>query len=173
MDDMIRATCTKMSREHRAWAAMSRAIGELRESETWLERAETGALIVLQEKLLASMLDDASARARQLGWQVATYEIAPVARESGSEPITFITGNSHMPPLRAFGVSEEVWDLNDARLWEAYVEGLDERLQELQVEMACPEYDNALYVVDLARFEHVDEEDQDGDDLQSEWRPKS
>jgi hypothetical protein len=111
-------------------------------------------------------------RATQLGWQVATYEIAPEARESGNESTVFITGNRYMPPLRAYGVSEDVWNLDEPECWEAYSEAIERRLEKMNVLMDAPEHDNSLYVVDLARFEYVDEEDQyvDGD-LSDQWRP--
>lgn len=117
------------------------------------------------------LTEQASEIAAQLGWQVAMYEIAPIARDSISA-VSFITSNRYMPPLRDFSVSEEVYtmasDVPLADLWQAYVERLESKLEEERVYMAAPDYDNALYVVDLARFEYV--EDAEGDSLE-EWRP--
>lgn len=100
------------------------------------------------------------------------------ARTSRDDPIVFITPNSHMPPLRAFERAEDFWQasggaLGNEAVWEAYVESFERALGAANVYMAAPEYDNALYVVDLARFEHVDDEDRDDEDdtLSGEWRP--
>jgi hypothetical protein len=69
---------------------------------------ELHALHALTEATRVRVIEQARTLAAQLGWQVATYLIAPYAKESGSEPIAWLTGNSHMPPLRAFSPSEAV-----------------------------------------------------------------
>lgn len=130
---------------------------------------ELHALHVLLSNARARTAIAAYANARQLAWQVASYRIAPIARES-SEPVVFITGNSHVPSLRAYDVSEEVWNLDDAGVWEAYSEAILERCAEMQIYIAEPEYDNALYVVDLARFQYVGDASE-SDTLNGEWEP--
>lgn len=130
---------------------------------------ELHALHVLLSNARARTAIAAYANARQLAWQVANYRIAPIARES-SEPVVFITGNSHVPSLRAYDVSEEVWNLDDAGVWEAYGEAILERCAEMQIYIAEPEYDNALYVVDLARFE-ANEDAEVAPEATDEWRP--
>lgn len=130
---------------------------------------ELSALNILAHAQSERLRDLVREVAQQLGWQVATYDIAPIAHESGGQAVTFITGNSMMPPLREFGLSNGVWNLTvDA--WEAYAEGIESRLDELRVYMAAPDYDNALYVVDLARFEYASDPEQ-ADSLEQEWRP--
>ena len=96
-----------------------------------------------------------------------------IARES-DDPVAFITGNSHMPPLRAFGRAEDFWAAShdvDAYMispYEVYVETFESTLEAANVIVECPEYDNALYVVDLDRWEY--DEDLDGPTLSSQWR---
>lgn len=128
------------------------------------EHHVTEALEHLVRRQARTISDRVLARATQLGWQVATYEIAPLAKESGSEAVVFITGNSHVPSLRAFGISDEVWqldyELTTVELFPAYAEAIERRLDELHVHMTEPEYDNALYVVDLDRFEPEEGEDE-------------
>lgn len=121
----------------------------------------TESLEHLVRRQSITVSERARSRAAQLGWQVATYEIAPVAKTS-DDAVVFITGNSYMPPLRAFGISEEVWQIpGDAEdYWTVYAEAVERRLDELHVHMASPEYDNALYVVDLDRFEPEEGEDE-------------
>lgn len=112
---------------------------------------------------------------KQALWDAAdAIEIARV--EPG--PVTFITGNSHMPPLRAFGHAEDVWqavfehDATDQQweAWETYAETFERTLEDASVYLACPDYDNALYVVDLARWQYRDEAD-DAETLTDEWEP--
>jgi len=94
------------------------------------------------------------------------------ARTSGTDPIAWVTGNNYMPPLRSFSLAEEVWqdDVNDdgeAFAW--LVEEVERHVRKANVALEYPDYDNALYAVDLARFEYID--DEPGETLQSEWRP--
>lgn len=97
------------------------------------------------------------------------------AARTSDEPVVFITGNSHMPPLRAYANAEDFW-LADAECpdvpygpWQAYVESFEATLTEANVMLDAPDYDNSLYVVDLARFEY--DEEFEGDDLNDPWRP--
>jgi hypothetical protein len=131
---------------------------------------ELHALHVLLGSVRARTAIEAYAKARQLGWQVASYLIAPLAKESGDESVVFITGNNYMPPLRAFALSEQVWQLDDPGVWEAYHEAVEERCAQLSVYLAAPEHDNALYVVDVSRFKYVGDE-RDCDSLTDEWVP--
>jgi hypothetical protein len=102
-------------------------------------------------------------------------EIAQVARGAAEDqPVQFITSNSYMPPLRDMPVAEAIWQAGETasiwspdETWVSFVEALESALDNEQVFMACPEYDNALYVVDLRRFEHSD--NPDADDLNDEW----
>lgn len=87
-----------------------------------------------------------------------------------TEPVQFVTGNSYMPPLRSFPNAEAIWrDDEDGSLFEQLTEEIEAILSNANVLLACPDYDNALYVVDLARFEHVEGDDYDS--LQNDWRP--
>jgi hypothetical protein len=95
-------------------------------------------------------------------------EIIAAARTSGDESIVFVTGNSFMPPLRSFDQAEAVWQADeDGSAWEQLVWDIEERLDDAQVLLECPEYDNALYAVDLARFEYVES---DGENLGDNWQ---
>jgi hypothetical protein len=94
-----------------------------------------------------------------------------VARAS-TEPVAFVTGNSYMPPLRSYSEAEAVWHYDGDHGtgdFELVVEGVESALSKANVLLSAPEYDNALYVVDLARWESV-EDDIDGDSLNDEWR---
>ena len=102
--------------------------------------------------------------------RVDAREAIDLARSSGHDPIVWLTGNAYMPPLRGFGHAESAWNAdNTGDVWEAYAETFERELDAASVYLGSPDYDNALYVVDLARFEYVDEENQTGDTLQSEW----
>jgi len=81
-------------------------------------------------------------------------EAIAIARES-KEPVAWITGNSYMPPLRGFGRAEEVWQAEFDEMhtfaFALYSEAFEYALNEASVALECPDYDNALYVVDIAR----------------------
>lgn len=99
-------------------------------------------------------------------------EMISAARNSGSDPVAWVTGNSYMPPLRSFSDAEHIWQLpafRDATAWESLTDRVEWLLADAQVYMTSPEWDNALYVVDLARFEYS--ENPDGETLQSDWSP--
>lgn len=97
-------------------------------------------------------------------------EITAMARVSGDDPIMWVTGNNYMPPMRSFTLAERIWqdEGTDGEDFAYLCEEVERILGENNVALECPEYDNALYAVDLARFEYV--EDSNGDTLQSEWR---
>jgi hypothetical protein len=89
-------------------------------------------------------------------------------------PVVWITGNSYMPPARSFPEFEALYnhrfngygEITDA-LWDE----VERHLNDADVYVTSPDYDNALYAVDLARWEYV--EDSTGDDLNDEWQPKT
>jgi hypothetical protein len=113
--------------------------------------------------------------AQQYARLLARDLIAPAARNSGDTAVVFITGNRYMPPLREVESCDVIYDAQDVddMVWELFVEQLESQLDTEHVYMAQPEYDNALYVVDLKRFEHYDDEDDPGigDMLNDEWKP--
>jgi hypothetical protein len=89
-------------------------------------------------------------------------------------PVVWVTGNSYMPPFRSFDMADRVWNAennDDGELFAFLVETVDSRLQDAHVLLECPEYDNALYVVDLNRWQY--REDAAGDDLNDEWEPRT
>jgi hypothetical protein len=99
-------------------------------------------------------------------------QITAAARHSGSDPIVFVTGNSYMPPLRSFAAAEQVYQADeDGEDFGRLQELVEARLAEADVALECPEYDNALYAVDLGRFEYVDDPG-DHETLQQDWQPK-
>lgn len=94
------------------------------------------------------------------------------ARTSGSDPIAWVTGSSDVPPMRAFGLAERIWQdtgNDDGEAFAYLTELVEAHLSDARVALECPDYDNALYAVDLARFEYV--EDAPGETLQSDWQP--
>lgn len=109
---------------------------------------------------------------RQYARQIAD-EIITAARTSGSDPIAWVTSNAMMPPLRWFDLAEHVWqsDSNEnGELFPWLTELVESHLSDANVALECPEYDNALYAVDLARFEYT--ESPDGETLQDDWTPR-
>lgn len=96
-------------------------------------------------------------------------EIAQMARNSGDCPIVWVTGNHYMPPLRSFEAAEAIWQADETgEDFAGLVESVERALDKADVLLDCPDYDNALYAVDLRRFEYVES---DGDNLADDWRP--
>lgn len=95
-------------------------------------------------------------------------------------PVIWITGNAYMPPMRAVADAERVYQADnnrDGELWAWFTEMVEAHLSEADVYLGIPDYDNALYVVDLRRWqlsEAAENYDLDAiDDLNDEWEPKS
>lgn len=89
---------------------------------------------------------------------------------ASDQPVVWITGNSYMPPLRSFTEAERVWNAannEDGELFAFLVEELERHLNAADVLMESPDCDNALYAVDMRRWQYV--EDHAGDDLNDEW----
>lgn len=92
------------------------------------------------------------------------------------EAVHFITGNSYMPPLRAFGRAEDFWQASHEcevfaySPWEAYCETFQQALEDAKIYLGCLDYDNALYVVDTAVWE-ISEAGLEGsaENLSDEW----
>lgn len=85
------------------------------------------------------------------------------------DPIVWLTGNSYMPPLRGWGRAEEVWQADDSgELWEEYAERWEEGVENNNIYVGCPDWDNALYGVDLTYWEYVDGSE-DAETLGEEW----
>lgn len=83
-------------------------------------------------------------------------------------PIVWLTGNAFMPPLRAWGRAEEVWKLDDdGDAFIYYAEEFERMLENHNIYVTCPEYDNALYAVDMARWAWAGEDD--AEELRDEW----
>lgn len=99
-------------------------------------------------------------------------QIIAAARNSGPDPIAWVTSNAMMPPLRWFDAAEHIWQLpacNDVTAWESLTYRLESLLDTADVALECPEHDNALYAVDLRRFAYAESED--GETLQEDWVP--
>lgn len=144
-------------------------------AHTLAEQAD--ALVTLTNATYIALRNRVRERATQYGWLVATHVIAPIAKDPATkdDAVVWLTGNRYVPAIRDLPDAERLWGLSNsvpgefaAETWELFIEGLESRLTELDVYLAQPEYDNALYVVDLARWEHV--EDAEGDDLADDWR---
>jgi hypothetical protein len=110
--------------------------------------------------------EEVTASARQLASELT----ADARRIEG--PVIWVTGNNYMPPMRSFPAAEEVWQLDDPELWELFCETTEDELSRSAVVLEAPDYDNALYVVDLSRWEYTEtpNPDFDADDINSEWR---
>lgn len=128
------------------------------------------SLATLTEMVESKLMCENRHNVTQYARLVARDVIAPVARES-NEPVAWLTGNSMIPPLRQVDSANVIWreDIT-GEMWETFVEAIESALDEQQIYMAAPEYDNALYVVDLKRWEHMD--DVDAFDLNTEWKER-
>lgn len=104
----------------------------------------------------------------QTAEQTAAYVI-DMARTSLDEPVVFVTGNSYMPPARSFAGADLIYGA-DLDLWELYWDLVQDKLSEAQVYIACPDYDNAIYAVDLRRWQWRDI-DEYLENLSDEWEP--
>lgn len=114
--------------------------------------------------------------------QIIAEDVASAIELVRSEPgpIVWLTGNNFMPPLRAWGQAEKVWqaDENDEMfggtfytdrwsIWEQYSDEFEQRLMSADIYLDQPDYDNALYAVDLTRWAYVG--DSDMETLEDEW----
>ena len=109
---------------------------------------------------------------RQMARELADALISDARTLEG--PVVWVTGNSYMPPIRSFTDAERVYDADNNRYGELlawFAEMVEMRLSDANVLMECPDYDNALYVVDLTRYEYDDSAT--GDDLNSEWKKRT
>jgi hypothetical protein len=105
---------------------------------------------------------------RSIAREISASIISDARNMAG--PVVWVTGNSYMPPLRSIAAAERVWQAannDDGELWAFLVEQVETQLSDASVALECPDYDNALYAVDLRRWRYV--EDAAGDDLNDEW----
>lgn len=89
-------------------------------------------------------------------------------------PVVWVTGNSYMPAFRSFDEAERVWQAEanaDGELFAFLVEEVERHLSAAYVALEQPEYDNALYVVDLKRWQYREDVPADSFDLNDEWEP--
>ncbi|HEY1705496.1 MAG TPA: hypothetical protein VGG75_37905 [Trebonia sp.] len=118
--------------------------------------------------------------ARALAKVIASSMTAD-ARAS-AEPVAWVTGNSYMPPLRSFPEAERVWQadngarsswpaLHGAAIWDTLVEEVERLLAAANVYMSVPDYDNAVYCVDMNRWQYR-EDGATGDDINDEWEER-
>jgi hypothetical protein len=110
------------------------------------------------------------ARVREIAREISDDLIATARNCPG--PVVFVTGNSYVPAFRSFTKAEYVWNADSNRDGEQFaylVELVEDALSAASVALEAPEYDNALYVVDLNRWQY--REDAEGDDLDDEWEP--
>lgn len=187
MIDMTADAVSRLEHEARALELMAQADGLLQEAANEAKSADhanqrtahlVSAVGVLLDLAAKTVRERAHEHTHMIGWQVATYEIAALAKDpANTGPIVWLTGNAMMPPLRELDACERVWHLpgEDGTFWEVLMDAIESKLAELNVAMEAPEYDNALYVVDLERWEYVPEEerDEDANTLNEEWRKRS
>jgi hypothetical protein len=112
-------------------------------------------------------------RVREIAEEIAGSIIQDARNVEG--PVVWITGNSYMPPLRSVTQAERVYQADNnhgGELWTYLVETLEALLERANVYLGSPDYDNALYAVDMRRWQWVDPDDpqnNDTDDLNLEW----
>jgi hypothetical protein len=137
----------------------------------YAEKADAAKGIAILGKLVReTVMSDLYAAVEQLA-SLLVRDVIAIAARTSDEPIAWLTGNAYMPPLRDIGEAETVYQNDpDGTVWEAFMESLDRHLGEANVLMECPEYDNALYVVDLTRWQHREEDEiEDTESLNGEW----
>lgn len=105
----------------------------------------------------------------------AQYIAESIAEDARSNPgpVVWVTGNSYFPAFRSFSLAERVWDAennDDGELFAFLVEETERLLSDMNVALESPEYDNALYAVDLSRWQYRDDTEE-ADDLDDEWEP--
>lgn len=113
-------------------------------------------------------------RVREIAGRIADNLIEDARTTHG--PVVWVTGNSYMPPFRSFGEAEYVWNADnnrDGELFTFLVEQVESKLQDAHVLMESPDWDNALYVVDLARWQFREDGGEDAEDLNDEWEPRT
>lgn len=93
-------------------------------------------------------------------------------------PVVWITGNSHVPPLRALAAAERVYKADnndDGMLWEAFTDLLERRLTDAGVLLDQPCDDNSLFAVDLRRWRYREDiaKSEWLHELNDEWEPVS
>lgn len=112
-------------------------------------------------------------RVRNIAYDVAASIIADARTNPG--PVVWITGNSMFPPMRAIPAAERVYQAannEDGQLWADFTEKVSELLSEASVTLECPPDDNALYAVDLRRWQYR-EDAEEAEDLNDEWEQVS
>ena len=118
------------------------------------------------------------AMVREIANDIATSIIEDARTVHG--PVVWVTGNSYVPAFRSFDMAERVWNADNnhgGELFAFLVELVEQRLKDNHVLMECPEYDNALYAVDLNRWQYRDLYTGNGDytgtdDINDEWEPR-
>jgi len=112
---------------------------------------------------------------REIAREIADDIISDARTVHG--PVVWITGNSYMPPMRSIPAAESVWDAEnnrDGELFAWLVEMVEAHLTEAGVLLEAPDYDNALYAVDLKRWQYKDDaEAEAADDLNDQWEPRT
>lgn len=112
------------------------------------------------------------ANAERMATEDAKWIIESARATHVHEPCVWLTGNAFVPAIRSFENAEKLWQQNEIAYkgmtaFEVYCETIENLLDEADVYMTSPEWDNALYCVDLARFQSV--EDPSGDSINDEW----
>lgn len=111
---------------------------------------------------------------REIATDIASAIIEDARTVHG--PVVWLTGNSYVPAFRSFDMAERVWNAEnnqDGELFAFLVELVEDLLRAADVAMESPDYDNALYAVDLKRWQYVEEPTGDDDDLNDEWEPRT
>lgn len=104
----------------------------------------------------------------------AAHEIArSIIRDAraSTTPVVWVTSNRYVPPMRDFNAAEYVNDAennSDGELFAFLVELVEDELGMAEVTLEAPEWDNALYAVDLKRWQFR-EDAADAEDLNDEW----
>lgn len=171
--DHVRADSEALGEVHDAIRSLERAFNAVEAlvvGHVELEEeiaAVTRMTDIVRERLVVRLYGEAS----RAGYLLAQEVIESVRSRSEHESVQWMTGNSFMPPLRSLPEAERVWNEGSEDSWHAFSARFFEALEQAQIYCTSPEYDNALYCVDLRVWEYVPEEEQDEhDDLAYEWR---
>jgi hypothetical protein len=156
--------------EHAFNAVETLAVGHVELEE------EIGAVTRMLDIVRGRVADRIHSEATRAA-NLLSQEVVDNVRANEHNSVQWMTGNHFMPPLRSLPEAERVYQEGTDDAWETFSERFFSALEEAQVYCAAPEYDNALYCVDLRVWERIPEEElgdetlPEGDrELTEEWR---
>lgn len=113
--------------------------------------------VVQENKQLDS---DLAAAIHQFAGLFVRDVITPELRAS-DKPVVALTSNTYMPPIRDYGEVERLWQMDESDLFELFMESFEQKVNEANLIIGSPDFDNMLYGVDGNKWtwgvEHTDD----------------